>query len=47
MGNIFNTIRNNDLMSDRIRIDVTESISDDILQDNVVEQIRKLKMVLC
>ena len=42
MGNIFNTIRNNDLLSDRIRIDVTESISDDILQDNVVEQIRKL-----
>jgi len=42
LGNIFNTIRNNDVMSDRIRVDVTESISDDILQDNVVEQIRNL-----
>lgn len=42
MGNIFNTIRNNDVMSDRIRVDVTESISDDILQDNIVEQIRNL-----
>lgn len=42
MGNIFNTIRNTDVMSDRIRVDVTESISDDILQDNIVEQIRNL-----
>ena len=42
MGNIFNHIRNNDVMSDRIRVDVAESISDDILQDNLVEQIRNL-----
>lgn len=41
-NNIFNTVRDTGQLTDRIRVDITEKISDDILLDNIIEQINKL-----
>lgn len=42
MGEIFNNIRDLESMTDRVRVDLTEKISDDIILMNTIEQIRNL-----